>query len=98
MAKLRIYFKVLTTFSKQFFFSLIFFMFSVLRSRIEHKKLLKTEHQCTFIYIMNFTIFFNIHFGAFLLLYDLVSIIFTIVFIGSEVCLKRCDSYGNFDF
>ena len=37
-----------TTFSKQFGPN-IFFMFSVLGSRIEHKKLLKTKQQCTFV-------------------------------------------------
>ena len=45
---------------------------------------------------MNFTYFS--HFGDFLLLCDLVSIIFTKIFMGSEVCLERCDSYGNFGF
>ena len=36
-----------------------------------------------------------IHFGAFLLLCGLVSIYFTIFFMGSEVCLERCNFYGN---
>ena len=51
-------------------------MFSVLSFRIEHKKLLKIKHQCTFVYIMNLQFF--VHFGFFLLLCGLVSDIFTI--------------------
>ena len=48
-----------TTFSKQICPN-IFLMFSVLVSRMEHKKkLLKTEQQCTFVYIMDFTIFYQ---------------------------------------
>ena len=37
-------------------------------------------------------------FGAFLLLCGLVSIILTNIFMGSEVGLERCDSYGNFGY
>ena len=47
------------------------------------KKLLKTEHQCTFVYIMNF--------------YKLLSI-FTMFFRDTELCLERCDSYGGFGY
>ena len=39
-----------------------------------------------------------IHFGAFLLLCGLFSIIFQKNVMGSEVCLERCDSYGDFGF
>ena len=39
-----------------------------------------------------------IHFWAFFLLCNLVSNNFTIFFRGSEVCLERRDSYGNFGF
>ena len=45
----------------------------------------------------NFTIFF-FNFWAFLLLGGLVSNIFTFLFRGSEVCLERFDSYGNFGY
>ena len=41
--------------------------------------------------IYNFLSFFG-HFCG------LVSYIFTIFFMGSEVCLERCDSYGNFGY
>ena len=43
---------------------------------------------------MNFKIF--VHFGAFLLLSNLVSHIFTILFRGSELCLETIDCYSNF--
>ena len=71
------------------------FIFSMLSSRMEHKKkLLKHKQQCTFVYIINFLNCYR--FWGFLLLCGLVSNIFTIFFRGSEVCLVRCDSYGNF--
>ena len=41
---------------------------------------------------------FFINFQPFLLLCGLVSNVFTIFFMGSEVCLERCDSYGNFGY
>ena len=41
---------------------------------------------------------FFINFKSFLLLCGLVSNFFTIFFMGSEVCLERCDSYGNFGY
>ena len=41
---------------------------------------------------------FLFNFWAFLLLGGLVSNIFTIFFRGSEVCLERFDSYGNFGY
>ena len=40
------------------FFSQIYVMFSVLAPDWNTKKLLKTEQQCTFVYIMNFTNFY----------------------------------------
>ena len=71
-----------------------FFMFSVLDTRMEQKKLLKTEQQCTFVYIMNFT---NCNpFLGILLLCSLVSNSFAMFFRDSEVCLERCDSYSDF--
>ena len=60
------------------------------------ENLLETEHQCTFVYIMNFTNFYP--FLAFLMLCGRVSIIFTIFFSGLELCLETCDSYGNFGY
>ena len=40
----------------------------------------------------------KIHFGAFLMLCCQVSKIFTIFFRGSEVCLERCESYGDLGY
>ena len=39
-----------------------------------------------------------IDFWAFLLLYSLVSNIFTTFFRDSEVCIERCNSYCNFGY
>ena len=39
-----------------------------------------------------------INFWSFLLFCNTVPNIFTISFRGSEVCLERCDSQGNFDY
>ena len=73
-----------------------FFMFSVLSFRMEHKKLLKTEHQCTFFYIMNFTSCCPF-WGIFAALRPSFYY-FYIFFRGSEVCLEICDSYSNFSY
>ena len=77
-------------------FLIFFFMFSVLNFIMKQKKLLKTKHHCTFVYVMNFTNYCP--FLGILLLYDLVSNIFTIFFRGSEVCLEKCDSCGNLGY
>ena len=63
---------------------------------MEHKKQLKTEQLCNFVYIMNFPIFIN--FWAFLVLCSLVSNSLTMFFRDSEVCLERCDSCGDFGY
>ena len=44
-----------TTFSKQFSPKFLLLCFLCLASGWNTKKLLKTEHQCSFVYIMNFT-------------------------------------------
>ena len=46
---------------------------------------------------MNFT-FFLIHFWAFFLPCGLVSNVYTMFFSDSEICLERCDSYGDFGY
>ena len=52
-----------------------------------------------FVYIMFFFLmFFLLQFSAFLLLCNLVFDIFQKNSRGSEVCLARCDSYGNFAY
>ena len=61
---------------------------------MEHKKkTLKTEHQCTYVYIRNFSNVLSI-FGQFCC--------FTIFFRDSEVwlvrILLRCDTYGHFGY
>ena len=65
----------------------------MLSSKMEHKNLLKTEHQCTFVYNLNFSNYYPL-WGVFSAL-GLVSNIFTIFFMHSEVGLAKCDSYGN---
>ena len=57
---------------------------------------MKTKHQCTFVYINNFTHFYQLL--GILLICDLVSHILTIYLRGSEVCLKICDLYSNFGY
>ena len=53
------FFKYLRPHFQNIFVSRLFFlMLSVLSFRMKHKKLLKTKHQCTFAYIMNFTNFY----------------------------------------
>ena len=59
---------------------------------MEHKKLLKAKHQCTFFYNMNF-FNFNPFLGIFAALRP--SLFFVM---GAEVRLVRCDSYGNFGY
>ena len=59
-----------TTFSKQFCLKISLCFCIYLRDGTQ-KKLLKTKHQCSFVYIRNFTVFF--HFGSFLVLWSLVS-------------------------
>ena len=63
---------------------------------MEHKKLLKTKHQLTFVYIMNFSKKI-IHFKAFLLLCSIVSNILKF-FIGLEERLEKCDSYRDIGY
>ena len=63
---------------------------------MEHKKLLKIEQQCTFVYIMNFTIFCKF-LGIFAALRSSFKF-FTIFFRDSDVCLERYDSYGDFGY
>ena len=63
---------------------------------MEHKKAIENRTPLYFGYIMNFTNCYP--FWAFLLLCNLVSNIFTIFSMGSEVCLEQCDSYGNFGY
>ena len=69
----------------------------MLGSRIEHKQAIENQTAVYFVHIMNFTIFF-IHFLPFLLLFGLVANIFKMLFRESEVCLDRCDSYGDFGY
>ena len=88
------FFKSETSFSKQFCPKIC--LFSVLNFRMEPKKLLKTEHQCAFVYIMNFTNF-RPFWGFFAALRPSLSYFYNF-FRGSEVCLERCDSHGNFGF
>ena len=69
-------------------------MFSVLSSRTEHKKTIENRKPVYFFYIM---IFFNFYpfLGIFAALRPSFKYFYKI-FRGSEVFLKRCDSYGNF--
>ena len=83
-----------TTFSKQFCPNFLCFLCK--SQGWNTKKVLKTEHQCTFFSIMNFTNFYPF-FGIFLLC-CIYSNIFTFFFRGSEVCLERGDSCGNFRY
>ena len=71
-----------------------FFMFYALGSGKEHKKYIKTEHQCSFVWVL----LILIPFWAFLLLCGQVVNIFTMFFRDSEVCLEKCDSYGDFGY
>ena len=67
----------------------------------EYWKNCKFGHKFTLkksIFKTNFTILVLINFWEFLLLCGLVLNIFTFFFSGSEGCLERCDSYGNFGY
>ena len=74
-----------------------FFMFSVLGSKMEHKKSIENR---TAVYFCLHHEFYQIciHCWAYLLLCGLVTNISTMFFRDSEVCLERCDSYSNFGF
>ena len=67
-------------------------LFSVLSSRIDTKNLLETKHQMYFCLHHDFYKFLSI-FGHFC--YFAAYILFLKI-MGSEECLERCDSYGDF--
>ena len=64
---------------------------------MEHKKGIANRTPWYFCLHHGFYKFLSI-FGPFFLLCGLVSHIFTIFVRDSEVCLERCDSYGNFGY
>ena len=97
MAKLRDFFQNSeTTFSKRFFLNFFFNVFCANLKERTPKNYWKLN--TSVLLSTSWILQFFVHFGAFFLLCSLVSIIFTIIVMGSEVCLERCDSYGNFGF
>ena len=94
MAELRIFFKILRP-HFQNSFSQLFYIFC---AKVKDTTLKSYWKPNTSVFLSTLWILSTFtHFGAFVLLWDLVSIIFTIFFMGSEVYLERCDSYDNFD-
>ena len=105
MAKLCIFFNILrqnkffssSKFWDQIFKTVYFHFFYVFCAKLKDKTLKAIENRTPVFSCLHHEFYkFFIHFGAFLLLCGLVSIIFTNFFMGLELCLERCDTYGNF--
>ena len=80
-----------TKFSKHFFLNFFYVFWAKLKNRT-----LKSywKPNTSVLLSTSYILQIIIHFGEFLLLWGLVSIILTIFFMGVE----RCDSYGNFGY
>ena len=95
MAKFNFFLKNLRPYLKKTVLSQAFVMFSLLSFRMEHQKSYWKRNTSVLLSASLILPFF-VNFWAILLRCGLGSSILSIFFRGVEVCLERCDSYGNF--